>query len=293
MRIGIIGMPCNLGCNIQGSENAPAIIRELNLYQIAKQYGHELIDFGDILPKENTETFTSLHKHNIRNYAVLDGYWRDIATNCEKAKDSTSFTLAIGGDHSISVGSIEGFTKSRRKPIILWMDAHCDLYTPHTSYSFNAQRMAAAFLMGKAPERQAIIDSSNLIFLGQSKIDFHEGEMISNNNLKIISVTDILRNGIKKVWNDISTYANEVGADSIHLSLDLDVIDAETMRGVNSPTFGAASLHSILELIGYIAKSKMLQSMDLVEYNPQRDMHVEGQSICKKIIEKVFSNIEE
>ncbi len=292
MRIGLISTPSNFGCNIRGSEKAPKAIRELDLYQIAKQYEHELIDFGDILPSKNVKTYTSLHKHNIRNYAVLEDYWNDITIACDKVKASSDFALAIGGDHSIAIGSIEGFTKTEHKPIILWMDAHCDLYTPQTSYSFNVQRMAAAFLIGEFYERQAIINSSNFIFLGQSKIDFQEGIMLSRSNLKVIGVVDFLRNNMKNVWDNINTYINQVGADSIHLSLDLDVIDAETMPAVNSPTFGAAPLHNILELIGYIARSKMLRSMDLVEYNPQRDIYLKGQSICKKIIEAVFSNIE-
>ena len=60
----------------------------------------------------------------------------------------------LGGDHSISMGSISGVARALpprrgRELAVLWLDAHADYNTPETSPSGNLHGMALAFLAGE------------------------------------------------------------------------------------------------------------------------------------------------
>jgi arginase len=60
--------------------------------------------------------------------------------------------IVLGGDHSISIGSISGALKARAPGLaVLWIDAHMDLNTPSTTPSGNMHGMPLAALTGLKP----------------------------------------------------------------------------------------------------------------------------------------------
>ena len=70
--------------------------------------------------------------------------------------------IFLGGDHSISMGSISGVARhcaeAGRELVVLWLDAHADYNTPETSPSGNLHGMALAFLAGEASLRPILGD---------------------------------------------------------------------------------------------------------------------------------------
>jgi len=62
----------------------------------------------------------------------------------ERVYESTKkgrFPLLIGGDHSVSLGSISGLLRAREDTRVLWVDAHADINTPSISKSGNYHGM--------------------------------------------------------------------------------------------------------------------------------------------------------
>lgn len=57
------------------------------------------------------------------------------------------FPLILGGDHSLSAGSVAGVLKARPNTRVVWVDAHADLNTPATSPSGNMHGMPLGLLM--------------------------------------------------------------------------------------------------------------------------------------------------
>jgi arginase len=67
----------------------------------------------------------------------------------QKSNDALKeFTLTLGGDHSIAIGSIGGALLSRPNLGVIWVDAHGDFNTPETSPSGNIHGMPLSFLAG-------------------------------------------------------------------------------------------------------------------------------------------------
>ncbi|MCK7467049.1 MAG: arginase family protein [Desulfosudis oleivorans] len=62
------------------------------------------------------------------------------------------FPLVLGGDHSLSVGSIRGAAKHKKIGVI-WVDAHADFNTAETTPSGNIHGMPLAALCGLGDPR--------------------------------------------------------------------------------------------------------------------------------------------
>lgn len=55
--------------------------------------------------------------------------------------------LTLGGDHSVSIGTIHGVSEVHNDLAVLYVDAHGDINTPHMSQSGNIHGMVMAFLI--------------------------------------------------------------------------------------------------------------------------------------------------
>lgn len=64
----------------------------------------------------------------------------------EHALKTEGHCLAIGGDHSMAIGTIMGHARVNPDMAILWIDAHADINTPLTSDSGNMHGMPLSFL---------------------------------------------------------------------------------------------------------------------------------------------------
>lgn len=60
---------------------------------------------------------------------------------------SDSRVLVLGGDHSVTVGSVDGHIRSKGDIGLLYVDAHADLNTADTSPSGNVHGMSVALLV--------------------------------------------------------------------------------------------------------------------------------------------------
>lgn len=60
--------------------------------------------------------------------------------------------VAIGGDHSMAIGSLYGHWLAQPDVAILWIDAHADINTPLTSGSGNMHGMPLSFVIKELQE---------------------------------------------------------------------------------------------------------------------------------------------
>lgn len=67
--------------------------------------------------------------------------------------------MAIGGDHSIAIGSISGLMKKYSDNLgIIWVDAHADINTIDTTMTGNLHGCPVAFLTKINPSNEVIDD---------------------------------------------------------------------------------------------------------------------------------------
>jgi len=137
-RIHILGTPMDLGQQRRGVDMGPSAIRYAGLQERLVRLGYDVIDSGNV----NTAQAEELQDRTLTlDHDVRDGYSHhlsEVARVCGKVHDriqslkgdDTRFVF-LGGDHSMSIGTISAMAHPRMG--VLWLDAHADINTPATS----------------------------------------------------------------------------------------------------------------------------------------------------------------
>lgn len=101
-------------------------------------------DYGDvkyeIKSKESIDNMDHLNEVAACTYKVSEMF--------EKVLKDGRTPVTLGGDHSLTVGTVDAHVKSKGSDnvVLLWVDAHADLNTNKTSSSGNAHGMPVALI---------------------------------------------------------------------------------------------------------------------------------------------------
>ncbi|MGH2449584.1 MAG: arginase [Chloroflexota bacterium] len=276
MNVGIIGAPMDLGADRRGVDMGPSAIRYAGLEPRLRLIGDSTRDFGNVpVPLPETTPETSSHLKYLQ--PILD-VSEQLEAVVSEAIGTDYFPLVLGGDHSVSLGSVTGVAKERRIGIV-WVDAHGDYNTAKTSPSGNIHGMVLAALAGQGDERLVNIGGfapkakpQNIAMIGVRELDVGERALLRETGVNVFTMHDIDRLGLADVVGLAVERASH-GVDGIHLSLDLDVVDPLQAPGVGTPVPGGLNYRETHLAMELLAESKQLVSMDVVEVNPILDTH--------------------
>src|SRR5512137_513553 len=138
MEIEIIGVPIDLGADRRGVDMGPSAIRYAHLQQKLESLGYSVNDKGNIeVPIAET---CSIDDPKLKYIDCIVPMSRRAAGAVSTSVQSGHFPLVLGGDHSLSLGSVRGAAKSRKLGLI-WIDAHADFNTEQTTPSGNIHGM--------------------------------------------------------------------------------------------------------------------------------------------------------
>jgi arginase len=278
VRIAIIGAPVDLGADRRGVDMGPSAIRYADLEAGLRENGHVVQDFGNVaMPVPEIEEISPSHMKYLR--PIVDMAENLAALAADRVKEGW-FPLVLGGDHSVSLGSVAGSTTDRTAGII-WIDAHGDFNTAESSPSGNIHGMVLAALVGHGDSRLinvgypgAKVDPGNVALIGVRSLDAGERSLLKSCSIKVFTMHDVDRLGLPQIIAEATEIAGQ-GVDGIHLSLDLDVVDPLQAPGVGTPVFGGLTFREAHLAMELLAESQRVMSMDVVEVNPILDSHNE------------------
>ena len=270
--IRIIGVPMDLGQNRRGVDMGPSAARYAGLQARLEQLGHAVFDEGNIpVPNPEEDVAQSGAKRLKAVTAVCQTIY-DIARKCVTAEE---FAIFLGGDHSISIGSIAA--ASQDEPLgVIWIDAHGDFNTPQTSPSGNIHGMPVATLIGEGPdslvnvgEPGAKLKPRQIVQIGIRDLDALERERLARSGISVFTMRHVDEMGMASVARQAIDRLRHY--PRIHISLDMDSLDPDEAPGVGTAVPGGLSYreaHLLMEILG---DSGRVQSMDIVEINPILD----------------------
>jgi arginase len=290
--IEIIGVPSDLGANIRGANMGPAALRIANLHQKIEVLGFKVVDRGDILvPVRET---ISLNEANRKYLSVIADICEQVNEKAFEALSNGRIPVTLGGDHSISIGSISGVSSylaaQNKKVGVLWFDAHADINTPSTSPSGNIHGMPVAALIGHGhPELTRLgpangsVSPKNIALIGIRSIDANERKLCKESGVRYFTMREIDERGIPAVLKDAIAYATD-GTDALHVSFDLDSVDPLWAPGVSTPVTGGLNYREAHLALEMIADTNKIISMDFMELNPMTDhIHKSSEFIVELI----------
>jgi arginase len=276
MQIDIIGVPIDLGADRRGVDMGPSAIRYAHLHQKLEELGYSLEDKGNIeVPILETCQITD---PKLKYLDCILPIGRRIAGAVATSVQANHFPLVLGGDHSLSVGSIRGAAKHHRLGVI-WVDAHADFNTPETTPSGNIHGMPLAALCGLGDPRLVslweetppVIDPKRVAVIGARDLDSGEKRNLREAGVMVQSMEQVDRLGMGSALEKaIERVSRDV--DGIYLSFDMDALDPRQAPGVGTPVPGGLTFREAHLACEVLAETGKLIGMDIVEVNPILDV---------------------
>ena len=276
MQIDIIGVPIDLGADRRGVDMGPSAIRYAHLHEKLKALGYALEDKGNIeVPIQET---CEINDPKLKYIDCIIPMGRRIAGAVATSIQGGRFPLVLGGDHSLSVGSIRGAAKHRKLGVI-WVDAHADFNTAETTPSGNIHGMPLAALCGLGDprlvclwdEQPPVIDPKRVAVIAARDLDPGEKRNLHEAGVMVQSMEQIDRDGMVTVLEK-ALHRISRDVDGIYLSFDMDALDPRHAPGVGTPVTGGLTYREAHLACEVVAESGKLIGMDLVEVNPILDI---------------------
>jgi arginase len=279
-RIALLGVPVGIGASRHGSSFGPEALRAAGLIERLRERGCRVEDYGDLArPAQRSNDYPV--PQNAKHYREIQAWIQVLNARAYQLARSGAIPIFLGGDHSLSMGSVNGVARywreQNRDVFVLWLDAHADYNTPATTPSGNMHGMSAAFLCGETGldhvlgnEPRYSIAPYQLELFGVRSIDPLEQQLLRDRSVAIVDMSQIFRQGVGAL---ISHLIDKVAARNgvLHVSFDADFLDPSLAPGVGTAEAGGASVSDARRVMELLHDSGLVRSVDIVELNPLLD----------------------
>ncbi len=288
MQIDIIGVPIDFGADRRGVDMGPSAIRYAHLHRELKDLGYPFKDLGNI--EVSIAETCSINDPKLKYIDCIVPMTNRTASKVATSMQQGNFPLVLGGDHSISLGSIRGAAGIKKLGVI-WIDAHADFNTSETTPSGNIHGMPLAALCGKgdprlvqlSDERTPVIDPHHVAVIGVRDLDQGEKENLLDAGVLVLGMEQIDRKGMFHTMETALAHTLK-DVDGLYLSIDVDAIDPRHAPGVGTPVAGGLTYREAHLACEMIAQTGKLLGMDLVEVNPILDVQNQTASLAVELI---------
>jgi arginase len=273
MQIDVIGVPIDLGADRRGVDMGPSAIRYAHLHQKLEELGYTLNDKGNIeVPIQETCSITNTR---LKYMDCIIPMARRVSGAVATSIQGGRFPLVLGGDHSLSAGSIHGAARHKKLGVI-WVDAHADFNTAETTPSGNIHGMPLAALCGLGDPRLVCLwegetppalDPRRVAVVGARDLDPGEKRNLREADVMVQSMEQIDRIGmVAALEKAIDRVSRDV--DGIYLSLDMDALDPRHAPGVGTPVPGGLTYREAHLACEVVAETGKANGKDPGEIQP-------------------------
>lgn len=253
--IVMLGMPFDGTVSYRsGSRFAPEMIRlaswGLETYSPYFDRDLEDVNFHDIgdldFPLGNTYKSLELIKNNV-----------------EQIYTDKKRIFGVGGEHLVTLPTIQAILNFYKNITVVHFDAHTDLRKEY---------------LGEAMSHAAVM--------------YHIGEAIGFENLKQIGI----RSGTKEEFELMNKYKtrldfpeqlSKLRNKNIFVSVDLDVLDPSIMSGTGTPESGGLTFNELIDWFKGL-KGLNIIGADVVELSPHYDTSGVSTAVAAKVIRELL-----
>ncbi len=156
----------------------------------------------------------------------------------------------LGGEHSITIGSIQAHVEAYPSLSVLYLDAHADLRDEYMGTPF-----------GHASAARRAYERCPIALAGVRSLCQEEHDFIRDNDIPVW------------YWDsnpDLSSADSVLDSlsDRVYVSVDLDVLDPALMPAVGTPEPGGLAWHQLVSLLAKVAESRRIVGFDVCELAP-------------------------
>ncbi len=251
--VALLGVPMDLGVtNRAGARLGPRAVRGVerigpyeHVLRMAPMTEVRVADIGDV-PMRSRFSLADCHA--------------DIEAHFARLRATGVRTLAIGGDHSISLPILRALGADRPLGMV-HVDAHCDTSGPYEGSKFHHG----------GPFRQAVLDGvldpERVIQIGIRGGAEYLWEFSTESGMTVLHAEEVGALGIPAV---VELVRQVVGGGPTYLSFDIDSLDPAFAPGTGTPEIGGLTTREALALLRGLIGLDIIGA-DVVEVAPQYD----------------------
>ena len=182
--------------------------------------------------------------------------------------------VVLGGEHSVSIGSVLALKELYKDLSVLYFDSHYDLRDKYGDSKYNHACVA-----------RRISEVVSVVEVGVRSLSKEEKDFLDmSNSIKIINM--------EKISKDPNWYkeAKKKLSKNVYITIDLDVFDPSIMPSVGTPEPGGIGWYEFLRGIKNIIHEKNIVGFDVVELCPDKNI-IYSDFSAAKLIYKIMGYI--
>ncbi len=296
-RVALLGVPIEIGASQRGTLMGPDALRTAGIGRVLEQLGFDVEDHGN-LAVSGVISPDGLPPANAKYYDDIKGWVRALSERAFQLAGSGAIPIFMGGDHSLSMGSVNGvvrYWQELDRPVfVLWLDAHADYNTPATTLTGNMHGMSAAFLCGEpgldgllGGHPRMSITPDQLDLFGIRSIDPLEKDLVRDRRVAIADMRAIDEFGVGVLIRRVIERV-EARNGVLHVSFDVDFLDPAVAPGVGTTVPGGATYREAHLAMELLHDSGLVRSVDIVELNPFLDERGRTARVAVELIGSLF-----
>jgi arginase len=290
----LIGAPTDVGASDRGASMGPEALRVAGLNAALTHWGFNVVDCGNVSGPLNPGL---INVNGYRNLPEVAAWNREVHHAVYRELSADRLPILLGGDHSLSIGSISAVARHCRehdKPLrVLWLDAHADFNTRELSPTGSLHGMPVSTLCGFGPQELLQIGGKTPALnpqwvrqIGIRSVDAGERRFLHEQELAVFDMRYIDEIGVRKV---MELALQDMDADThLHVSFDVDFLDPEIAPGVGTTVPGGMSYREAQLCMEMLADTGRVASLDIMELNPALDVHNKTAVLAVDLTESLF-----
>jgi arginase len=292
--VSLIGAPTDIGAGARGASMGPEALRVAGLGAALEGHGLTVFDRGNVNGPANPWLPPA---HGYRHLDEVVAWNRTVHSAVHAELAAGHLPILLGGDHALSIGSISAVARHCReagkKLRVLWLDAHADFNTSVLTPSGNIHGMPVACLCGHGP--QALVEIGGTVpainpkwlrQIGIRSVDAGEKRFVHQVGLEVFDMRYIDEMGMRHTMELALATLDE--HTHLHVSFDVDFLDAEIAPGVGTTVPGGPTYREAQLCMEMIADTGRLASLDVMELNPALDVRNQTAELAVDLIESLF-----
>jgi agmatinase len=179
--------------------------------------------------------------------------------------DAGKFVVMLGGEHSLTVGTVKALAQKFHRLSVLHLDAHADLRD-----EYEGTKYSHACVMRR------VLEYCPIVQVGIRSLSMEEHQFLAQSQMSPFLAQDT---PLDKERRDriVSSLSEEV-----YVTIDLDVLDPSIMPAVGTPQPGGMGWYEVLDLLRQVAAKTTIVGFDVVELCPR-----EGPASCAFLAAKL------
>jgi agmatinase len=182
--------------------------------------------------------------------------------------------VAIGGEHTITLGILKGLGTKAEKTAIVSFDAHLDVRR-----EFQGLTLSHTTFMRLINEQ---VKPARIFELGTRAVCKEELEYAKKSGIEFFTSQQIRKDGIEKVTRNLQEKLSPY--DNVYLSVDMDVLDPAFAPAVQNPEAEGIETNTLIDILCALCDKRVI-GFDILEIAPIYDQGISAVAAARVMFE--------